>query len=156
MGFNCLKARLTSSRQFTFYHKVRRNSWYSFYRPWKDERLSRNWSHPVILNVGSSDWESSALTTRPLLHKLNNGSGIELTFLLSSGESLLIKIDSLKDSLNVLFSLHKIEKLLQLLLSCSCNNRWSDIGDGLHATLFPVKGDKPICSLDLIFTWRSV
>ena len=65
----------------------------------------------------------------------------ELTFLLSSGESLFIKIDSLKDSLNALFSQHKIEKSLKLLLLCSCNNRWSDIADGLHATLFPVKGD---------------
>ena len=39
MGFNCLKATATSGRQFTFYHSVPRNSWYSFYRPRKDERL---------------------------------------------------------------------------------------------------------------------
>ena len=64
-------------------------------------------------------------------------SGTELTFLLKSGESLFTKIDSLKDSLYVLFSQHKIEKLLKLLLLSSCNNRWSDIADGLHATLFP-------------------
>ena len=76
--------------------------------------------------------------------------------MLSSGESLFIKIDSLKDSLYALFSQHKIEKLLKLLLLSSCNNRWSDIADGLHATLFPVKGDKPICSPDLTFKWRSV
>ena len=69
MGFNCLKATATSRRQFTFYHSVPSNSWYSFYRPWKDERLSRPWSHPVVLNTGLLDWESSALTTRPLLHK---------------------------------------------------------------------------------------
>ena len=42
---------------------------YSFYWPWKDERLSRPWSHPVVLNTGLLDWESSTLTTRPLLHK---------------------------------------------------------------------------------------
>ena len=66
---------------------------------------------------------------------MNNRSGIEL---LSSGESLFIKTDSLKDSLYALFSQHKIEKLLKLLLLSSCNNRWSDIADGLHATLFPV------------------
>ena len=42
---------------------------YSFYWPWKDERLSRPWSHPVVLNTGLLDWESSALTTRPLLQK---------------------------------------------------------------------------------------
>ena len=55
MGFSCLKARA-------------RNSWYSFYRPRKDERLSLPWSHPVVLNTGPLDLESSALTTRPLLH----------------------------------------------------------------------------------------
>ena len=61
--------RATSRRQFTFYQSVPRNSWYSFYRPQKDEKLSRPWSHPVVLNTGPLDWESSTLTTRPLLHK---------------------------------------------------------------------------------------
>ena len=69
IGFNCLKATATSRRQFTFYHSVPRNSWYSFYRPWKNERLSRPWSHPVVLNTGLLDWESSAFTTTTLLHK---------------------------------------------------------------------------------------
>ena len=41
---------------------------YSFYQPRKDDRLSRPWSHPVVLNTGSLDWESSTLTNRPLLH----------------------------------------------------------------------------------------
>ena len=41
------------------------NSRYSFYQPRKDERLSRPWSHPVVLNTGPLDWESSALTARP-------------------------------------------------------------------------------------------
>ena len=40
-----------------------------FYRPRKDERLSQPWSHPVVLSMGPLNWESSALTTRPLLHK---------------------------------------------------------------------------------------
>ena len=40
--------------------------WYSFDQPWKHEKLSRSWSHPVVLNMGPLDWESSALTTRPL------------------------------------------------------------------------------------------
>ena len=31
-------------------------------------RMSRPWSHPVVLKTGPLDWESSALTTRPLLH----------------------------------------------------------------------------------------
>ena len=48
MGFNCLKATATSRRQFTFHHSVPRNSWYSFYRPQKDKRLSRPWSHREI------------------------------------------------------------------------------------------------------------
>ena len=69
MGFNCLKAKAASRRQFTFYHSVPRNSRYSFYRPRKDEGLSRPWSHPVVLHTGPLDWESSALTTWPLLHK---------------------------------------------------------------------------------------
>ena len=67
--FNCLNARATLRRQFTFYHKVPRNPWYSFYRPRKDEQLSRPWSHPVVLGTRPLDWESSALTTRPLLFK---------------------------------------------------------------------------------------
>ena len=43
MEFNCFKARDTSRRQFTFY------------RPWKDERLSQPWSHPVDLNTRPLD-----------------------------------------------------------------------------------------------------
>ena len=50
-----------------FLPQVPRNFWYSFYQPRKGERLSRPWSHPVVLNMGPLDWESSALTTRPLL-----------------------------------------------------------------------------------------
>ena len=64
MGFNCLKATATLRRQFTFYHSVFRNSWYSFYWPWKDERLSQLWSHQAVLNTGPMERESSALTTR--------------------------------------------------------------------------------------------
>ena len=41
--------------------------WYLFYRPRKDERLNRHWSHPAVLNMGPLDWESSGLATRPLL-----------------------------------------------------------------------------------------
>ena len=71
MGFNCLKATATSRRQFAFYHSVPTNSWYSFYRPRKNERLSQPWSYLVVLNAGPLDWESSALTTGPLLHCFN-------------------------------------------------------------------------------------
>ena len=45
---NFLKALATSRRQFTFYHSVSWNSWYSFYQPRKDQRLSRPWSQPVV------------------------------------------------------------------------------------------------------------
>ena len=51
IGFNCLKATATSRGQLTFYHSVPRISWYSVYRPRKDERLSRPWRHPVVLNT---------------------------------------------------------------------------------------------------------
>ena len=69
MGFNCLKARATSKRQFTFYQQVPRKFWYSFYWTQKDEKLSQPWSHPMVLNMGQLDWESSNLTTNPLLLK---------------------------------------------------------------------------------------
>ena len=91
-----------------------------------------------------------------LFIRLNNRSGIELIFLLSSGGSLFIKINSLKDSLNTLFSQHKIKKSLKLLLLCSCNDRWSDIADVFHANLVKVQGDKSICSPDVTFKWCSV
>ena len=47
--------RATSRREFTFYHQVPRKLWYSSDRPWKDERLSQPWSHPVVLNMGPVD-----------------------------------------------------------------------------------------------------
>ena len=52
----------TTRRQFTSYHLDSKNSWYSFDRPWKDDRLSWTGSHPVVLNMGPLAWESSALT----------------------------------------------------------------------------------------------
>ena len=62
--------RTTLRRQFTFYHSLPRNSWYSIYRPLKDKSLSRLWTQQVVLNTGNLDWESNALTTRSLHHKL--------------------------------------------------------------------------------------
>ena len=87
MGFNCLKAGATSRRQFISYHYVPKKFWYSFYRPRKDERQSWPWSHPVALNTGSLDWESSALTTRPLFHKASGCSLI--SWIISSSLDLL-------------------------------------------------------------------
>ena len=45
MSFNYLKARATLRWHFTFYHLVSKYSRYSFYRPWKDERLLWPWRH---------------------------------------------------------------------------------------------------------------
>ena len=61
--------RATTRRRFTFCHLVPRNSWCSFDRPRKDERLSQSWSHPVVLNKELLGWESSNLTTTSLLHR---------------------------------------------------------------------------------------
>ena len=62
MGFNCLKARATweGSLLTTKLPEI---------RPRKDERLSRPWSHPVVLNTGPLDLESTALTTKPKANK---------------------------------------------------------------------------------------
>ena len=94
MGFNCLKATATSRRQVTFYHSVPRNSWYSFYRPRKDERLSRPCSHPVVLNMGLLDWESSTLT---FSSKLDWGS-----YIISIAKTASKKIGALIHSMEFL------------------------------------------------------
>ena len=60
--------RATTRRQFTFYHLVPRNYWYSFDWPRKNKWLSNPWSHPVVLDSRSQDWESRILTTRPLFY----------------------------------------------------------------------------------------
>ena len=72
-----LSSRAIMSRQVTFCHSVPRSYWYSNDRLCKDERLSRPWSHPVILNPGPLDWESRALIIMPYpaniyLFKFNN------------------------------------------------------------------------------------
>ena len=41
---------------------------FSFDQPRKNESLSRPWSHPVVSNLETLDWESSVLATKPLLH----------------------------------------------------------------------------------------
>ena len=69
-------------------------------------------------------------------------------FLLKTGESLDIKIDSFIKSLKPLLSRYRIVKLLKSL-SWLCSKRWSETEDGLHSTLFPVKYDISMCSLDL-------
>ena len=67
MGFNWPKASATSRRQFAFYHYVPKHSWYSFYRPRKNEGLGRPWSHPwshPVSHTGPLDWKASVLTTK--------------------------------------------------------------------------------------------
>ena len=69
MGFNCLKStEPLRGDSLLFTTKFPRSSWYSFIQPRKNERLSQTLNHPVVLNLGPLDWESSAPTTRPLLH----------------------------------------------------------------------------------------
>ena len=46
--------------------QVSRSCWYSIDPSRKDQRLSWPWSHPVVLKLWPLDWESSALSTRPL------------------------------------------------------------------------------------------
>ena len=55
--------RASTRKQF---HKLPCNSWYSFDRPQKDERLSRLCSHPVVLNSRRLCYEFSASATMPL------------------------------------------------------------------------------------------
>ena len=49
--------------------RLKSNNKTTFDEPRKDESLSRLWSHSVSLKPGPLKWESSILTTRPLLHK---------------------------------------------------------------------------------------
>ena len=50
------------------------------YRPRKDEMLSRPWTYPVTLKLGPLDWESSALTKKPLLRTPNTKKTIILLY----------------------------------------------------------------------------
>ena len=67
MDFNCLKAKKSLRGQFTCHHLVPSSTWNSFHKSPKDGRLSQPWSHWVVLNLGFLDWQSTVLTTRPLL-----------------------------------------------------------------------------------------
>ena len=61
-----------------FLPQVPKNSCYSFYQPRKDERLSRPWSHPLVLNTGPLDRKPRAFTTRP--YKKNAWKPFPFTF----------------------------------------------------------------------------
>ena len=71
MGFNWLKATEPRRGGSLFFTTVPRNFWYSFYRPPKDEWLSRPCSHAMVLNTGPPDWESSTLTTKNIVKIVN-------------------------------------------------------------------------------------
>ena len=68
MRVNCLKAtqNLYGEAVYSLPLSLQKFLVLIFNRPLKDERLSRAWSHPVVLNTEPLDWESSALTTRSL------------------------------------------------------------------------------------------
>ena len=65
--FNCLKATELKRGSLLFTTKLSEIPDTQFGRPRKNERLSHPWSRPVVLNTGPLEWESSALTTRPLI-----------------------------------------------------------------------------------------
>ena len=65
MGFNCLKATEPLQRGSLLF-----TTKFPEIPGRKDERLSRPWSHPVVLNLGPPDWESTALTTRPFIQQV--------------------------------------------------------------------------------------
>ena len=55
----------TSSKLQSHYKEA--SSWYLFDRIWNDEKLSQPWNHLLVWNMGPLDYQSSALTTKPLL-----------------------------------------------------------------------------------------
>ena len=66
MGFNCLKATAITRRYFIFTIQFPEIPGAHFI----DLGRMKGWfglEHPVVLNTGPLDWESSALSTRPLL-----------------------------------------------------------------------------------------
>ena len=79
MAFSCLKATLHSHYETAYFlpfssQEFRELNW-STSEVWKTE-LSLYYSHQVVLNSELLDWESNALTTRPLLHKNGEGGGV--------------------------------------------------------------------------------
>ena len=96
MGFNCLKATATSRRQFTFYHSVPRNSWYSFYRPW---------SHPVVLNTGTQ------FNTLYKLHNIVNKL-YELHNIINNIYVLLNVVNTLYKLCNITNKLYELRNII--------------------------------------------
>ena len=77
MEFNCLKAtEPIRGGSLLFTAKFPEIPGIHFDRPRKGERLSRPWRHPVVLNRGLLDKESSTLTAKPTSpSSSNNNSG---------------------------------------------------------------------------------
>ena len=68
MGFNCLKVKEPlwgDSLLFTI--KFPENHGTHFIDLGRKKGWVKPWSHPMVLNARPLDWESNALTTRPLL-----------------------------------------------------------------------------------------
>ena len=51
MSFNCDKAGEPVYEKIVYFVPLSSQKLHSFDRPGKDERLSRPWSHPVVLNT---------------------------------------------------------------------------------------------------------
>ena len=64
--------------------------------------------------------------------KSNNNNGKDAVFLLRTGESLDMKIDSFSKSLKPLLSRHRIVKSLKWL-PWLCTKSWSETADSLHS-----------------------
>ena len=77
--------RATTMGQLTVYHLVPRN-W-----PRKDERFSLTWACPMVSNLGFLLWESSALTTRSLLHNIRYKHLHEWTYLLPTTQNIKLQ-----------------------------------------------------------------
>ena len=104
----------------------------------------------LLIKLNKFHWIRKTLSNKAA--KSNNNNEIDAVFLLRTGESLDIKTDYFNKSLKPLLSRHRIVKSLKSL-SWLCSKRWSEIADGLHSTLFPVKCDILMSSLG--FTLRG-
>ena len=73
MEFNCVKATEppTTRRQFTFTTKSPEVTGTHLIDLRRMKRLSRSWTHTVVLNFGPLDWKFSALTTNLYSIKLS-------------------------------------------------------------------------------------
>ena len=96
----------TMRREFTFYHYVSRNYWYSLHQSWKDERMRWPWSHPVVLK--------SCINVVTTKYKLTNWDLCQSEFPVLSG-GIITKL------LKICFLCTYVDKMIiqQRLMFCS-------------------------------------